>query len=584
VRWTWWGRVSGAGWATSVAFLLVFLFLTIVDQSRESPAVFAALIALLNGLPWLALATAGTLVVVHRRENPIGWLLLATGALVLAMSGAAQFVSRPGPPLGAPALAGLMDSFGWVAMLALVSLVLLLFPTGRPPSSRWRVAVWLIAISGMTLGAALLVTPGPVASFPHIENPFGVASLADPARWLGDAARMAFFLGFWAAMASVAARFWWSEGIERQQLKWFAFGVAVMIVAFLLGEVAHRFGLEQSLFNSIALMALPPAVVVAMLRYRLWDLDLIVHRAITYGTLVVFITLVYVAFVVGIGWLAGVGIGGDLLLVLLATAVAAVLLQPAREAAQATARRLVFGIGRSDDEADAPGLVAIRTLGMFRVERDGEPIGRREWQSKKARQLLKMLIARRGWPVHREELIEHLWPDETGKNLGNRLAVAVSTVRSVLDPEKSHPADHYVVGDEDTLRLDLRHVDVDVEWFLATARRALRDGGSATPEALATYRGDFLPEDLYEDWANPLREEARAAYLALLKSRAECAATVEETVSAHLRVLENDPWDETSHQALIKALADAGRHGEARRAARRYRSRMAEIGVTPEHE
>lgn len=279
-----------------------------------------------------------------------------------------------------------------------------------------------------------------------------------------------------------------------------------MIVGFSVGAALTAVGLPgEPWFNSIPIFAVPIAVGIAVLRYRLWDLDLVVDRTLTYGALAVVVTAIYVLMVAGVGALIGGGTRSDVGLAVLATAIAAAVFQPAREAAQAAVRRLVFRA-----PPDSAGVaVSIRTLGGFRVERAGRPVGTSEWQSKKARQLLKMLVARRGRPWHRERLIDALWPDADGGNLANRLAVAASTVRAVLDPDKVHPNDHFVTGDSDTLRLDPDHVSLDVEHFLATAEVGLRSKGSELEEAESMYRGDFLEEDLYEDWAQPLREEAR---------------------------------------------------------------------------
>lgn len=269
----------------------------------------------------------------------------------------------------------------------------------------------------------------------------------------------------------------------------------------------------------------------------------------------------------------------DILLAVLATAIAATLFQPARQGATALADRLLF----KRDQASATPSVAVRTLGGFRVERDGVPVPSSKWRSKKARQLFKMLVSRHDRPVHREQLIEALWPDEAEGTLANRLAVAASTVRTILDPEKVFPSHHYLVGDGDTLRLDTSHVWVDVIEFLRLAESGLRGGFADLEKAEALYRGDFLEEDLYEEWAQPLREETRAAYVAVLEQRAEMAheQSVDEGIAVRLRLLEVDPWNEPAHLGLVAALQASGRHGEARRARERYEARMREIGVSP---
>jgi ATP/maltotriose-dependent transcriptional regulator MalT/DNA-binding SARP family transcriptional activator len=232
--------------------------------------------------------------------------------------------------------------------------------------------------------------------------------------------------------------------------------------------------------------------------------------------------------------------------------------------------------------------VRIQALGGFRVLRAGEPVPAEEWQSRKARDLLKVLVARRGRAVPREVLMEALWPDEDPARLSNRLSVALSTVRAVLDPERRHPSDRFVIADKHVVALG--QVPVDVEEFLAAAAAGLeRFAGGERAEALAqlaaaeaAFTGDFLEDDPYEDWTLSPREEARAVYLRVARTLARAAAEAgehDQAVRYHLRVLERDAYDEEAHLGLVATLAAAGRHGEARRRYRIYGEQMAELGV-----
>jgi DNA-binding SARP family transcriptional activator len=236
--------------------------------------------------------------------------------------------------------------------------------------------------------------------------------------------------------------------------------------------------------------------------------------------------------------------------------------------------------------------IKVSTLGRFGVVRDGRPLGRDEWKSKKARDLLKLLVARRGRPTPRDVLMEALWPQHDPKRLANRLSVALSTLRSVLDPDRRHPSDHFLVSSAGAIGLRSANVEVDVETFIERSEQALDSYRNRPDESLplleaaeAAYVGDFLEEDLYEDWATPLREEARAQYLAVvvaLAETAEAAGQADATIRYRLRALERDSYDEGAHLGLVAAFLAAGRHGEARRAYREYTARMEEIGVEPE--
>jgi DNA-binding SARP family transcriptional activator len=222
--------------------------------------------------------------------------------------------------------------------------------------------------------------------------------------------------------------------------------------------------------------------------------------------------------------------------------------------------------------------VAIRVLGRFEVTRDGIPVPDTEWQSRKARELLKILVARRGRACPRGRLVELLWPDEDDPAvLSNRLSVALATVRRILDPARTN---QFLITEGGSVAL--HRVDVDVETFLRDATEGLRTrSGVLLRRATALYRGDVLEEDLYADWSHDLREEARAVCLAALRALAADTTDPDEAVLLLLRLLEQDRYDEPAHLALISVLLPAGRWGEADRAHRRYRSRMAEIGIEP---
>ena len=264
---------------------------------------------------------------------------------------------------------------------------------------------------------------------------------------------------------------------------------------------------------------------------------------------------------------------------------------------RAAARRLrASGVG--DRAAGAAGLLAtlpsverpaleVRTLGGFAVLRAGAPINAADWGSRKARDLLKILVSRRGRPIGRGELAGLLWPDEDAADLDPRLSVATSLMRKALDPDRS--SNSIVEADRERLWLDLEAVSIDVEDFLDEASRGLAGGETQAGErhleaAQSLYSGEFLEEDAYADWAVGLREEARATSIAVarrLADRATARGDHDAAARQLLRVLERDPFDESAHLALIGELAAGRHHGEARRMYRGYVARMAEIGVEP---
>jgi len=233
--------------------------------------------------------------------------------------------------------------------------------------------------------------------------------------------------------------------------------------------------------------------------------------------------------------------------------------------------------------------VSITTLGGFRVARRGVAVEAGQWSSRKARDVVKLLVARRGAPVLREEAAELLWPDEPDRS-SKRLSVLLSTIRTVLDPDKRFPPDHFVGADHDIVWLVREHLDIDVEHFLrevADGRRLIANGETEKGELLlaqaaARYLGPFCAEDPYADWSAGTRELARHTFVDVSRQLATLAtarAAPGDAVLHHVRILDVDPYDESAHLDLVRALLDQRRHGEARRPYRTYCQRLAELDL-----
>lgn len=218
------------------------------------------------------------------------------------------------------------------------------------------------------------------------------------------------------------------------------------------------------------------------------------------------------------------------------------------------------------DPKPSAAQVRIVTLGGFEVERDGERVPTSEWGSRMARDVCKRLVAARGWPVNREELIDMLWPDEADmKRLGARLSVQLSAVRRVLGGG--------VIADRQAVRIDLDAVSTDLEDF----HRANDDTA-----IVAAYTGEFLPENRYDDWSIGVRDESRARYVAAARRAAEREAEVgnhDAAVSMARKIVAVDPYDTQAHHLIVGQLTAAGELGAARVAHQSWSKAMAELGV-----
>jgi len=590
----------GSSWAAwsllglAVALFAGFAILSAAGSSAHGPQVGAADVVVF--VLFLGYAVVGALVSSRRPANPVGWLFLCQGLLFELTAFSLGYVkhghfARPGSLPAAAEMAWVAQWIWIPEFFTLPALFFLLFPDGRLRSGRWRAVIWLIAAVSVAGFISSALAPGSLGgSLSSVQNPFGIEGARPALRLVGTVATGAGGPAFLAAVASFILRFRGSRGAERQQLKWLAYAIVVLVLSFGVGDLLQALGLPSSVTSNfwvVPVALIPVAAGIAVLGYRLYDIDILLSKTIVFGALAAFATAVYLAMVAGTGAAVGRSTGSNVGLAIAATAVSAVAFQPVRERMHRRVRRLVFG---PPTAAELQAGVSIECLGAFRVFRDGEPVPAGAWQSKKARALLKILVARRGRSTTRDFLMDALWPGEDAEKLANRLSVALATARAVLDPAKRHPPGHFLASDKDAVRLNLASAPVDVEAFMALAERglALERGGrggdaeSLLREAEGAYAGDFLEEDLYEDWAAALREEARSAYVSVARAlarRAAAAADHDAAARYYLRILEKDGWDEGAHLGLVEALERAGRHGDARRRYRVYIERMAEIEV-----
>jgi hypothetical protein len=286
----------------------------------------------------LAFATVGALIATRRPEHPVGWLFLGAGLVGAAQLAtgefAAAFLAASGPSVIVAVAAWASSQFQLVVVGLLVGM-LVVFPTGRPPSRRWWVLAWALAAGTVLAGVGKGLTPARYEEFPGVENPFGITSLATVLNWVGGVGGVLVVGGFLGALVSLVVRFARARGLERQQLKWFVYAAGLGVAVLVLPTPIPDF-LEWTL----APVGLSVAAAVAVLRYRLYDIDRLISRTLVYGVLTAVLGLGYVGAVLVLGQLFG-GVTGDppSWAVAGATLAVAALFQPARRRIQAAVDR-----------------------------------------------------------------------------------------------------------------------------------------------------------------------------------------------------------------------------------------------------
>lgn len=339
-RWPW------VVFASFVVLAAVGLWLVVRNQRALAEQVPFALAFGMFGL-------VGAVICGRDPRNRIGLMtLVASTATALAFVGEQLTIllgeAGADPPVAV--VAAIVSPIGWLlGPLAVLFLLPLLFPDGRPPSPRCRIVLWVevaflafMAVA-LVLGEEVLAEEsfediGSVATVRGIENPLYVP-------WIGSLPSLdpvvfaAFVTFFLLGVVAIVQRFRRSQGVERQQIKWVAFGVSVAFVGTFVSEPIQDEA-WSAIVSGLSFSAFPISIAVAVLRYRLYDLDVVVRKTVLYAALAASATLVYLAVVVGLGtWLGR----GSSTLTIVAAVVIALAFQPARARLTRLADRLVYG-------------------------------------------------------------------------------------------------------------------------------------------------------------------------------------------------------------------------------------------------
>jgi hypothetical protein len=287
-------------------------------------------------LAFLGIGAVGVVIAVRMQRNGIGWLLLAIVGGAVGNFGQAYgaYGVRTGPgTLPGAVYAAWLGSAAWPVAIGLILFVLQPFPDGKPLSRRWAALVWVTGC-GLVLGAlSFLFKPGDLDAGRHIQNPLELEWAKSAVSFLGGVGAALLFVSFLLAVLSVIVRFRRSPGEQRQQLKWFTYGAALILVALLSGGVWSRFAPEwaSGVPFLTGLLSLPVTIGIAILRYRLYEIDRIINRTLVYGLRTAVLAGVYVGLAVGVGSLAG---SDNSLVIAGSTLVVAALFRPARRRIQ----------------------------------------------------------------------------------------------------------------------------------------------------------------------------------------------------------------------------------------------------------
>ena len=309
----------------------------------------------LGGTLFLVFPVVGALVASRRPRNPLGWILLADG-LLWNLSTLLDYysdfgVARPGS-VPFVVWAATINNWLWVPAVGLLgTYAFLLFPDGRLPSRRWRSLAWLSGIMILLVSIQVGTTPGDFEGLEGIRNPLGNLALA----WMKFSPYFVvppFLLCMVASILSLVLRFRRSMGEERQQIKWIVFAASLIGLLYVLAMVGSFVYPQETWFapgSPLWLLSLeyaallsfplvPIAIGFAMLRYRLYDIDVVINRALVYGSLTVTLALVYLGGVASIQTLFRILTGQEQqpqLAVVISTLAIAALFNPLRKSIQA---------------------------------------------------------------------------------------------------------------------------------------------------------------------------------------------------------------------------------------------------------
>ncbi len=338
--------------ALCVVWMVVGLVLFALNHSTPVPATFGSRdAAVISNVVFLAFPVVGALIASHCPDNRLWWLFSLVGvsaALWLFADGwavRALYVDPGSLPGGAAA--AWLGNLVWVVGWGGATVMYLVFPVGELASPRWRPVLWATVAGTALLLVGLAVAPGPLRDYPYAVNPIGQSWWPTDSEAVGALTFVFFGIFGTSAVASLFVKLRHADQVERQQVKWILYSGALVIggiaVFALLGPLGVRNSSAEA-FTTFTRAAIPIAAGIAILRHRLYDIDVVISKTLVFGGMAAFITAVYAIVVAGIGTVADRGAEPNFAVSVLATGVVAVAFQPVRERLERAANRLVYGV------------------------------------------------------------------------------------------------------------------------------------------------------------------------------------------------------------------------------------------------
>ena len=346
-------------WAVVVALSLFGGFAPANPETGAGSSEFVVIVAFL--LFTLTMSTVGAFLAARRAARLLPWIMLSAG-FWYALGGFADGYTRwwaTGAELPAFPFVAFIGNVSWILGIGTAaSLLLLLFPEGRLLSPRWRWAAAMSVVGQVVFVTGSAIMPGLMDDIAvPVRSPFAISGAQEIGEWLTSIGLLLVVASIFLSIASLIFRYRRSSADSRQQMKWLISSCVAIVIGIAVSTIIEStLNSSEAAINisnaiiSTSVSLVPIAIGVAVLKYRLYDIDVVINKTFVFGALAAFITAVYVAVVVGIGTLLGSSNEPNLGLSIAATAIVAIAFQPVKDRVERVANRLVYGIRRTPYE------------------------------------------------------------------------------------------------------------------------------------------------------------------------------------------------------------------------------------------